>query len=121
VFDEYDAARPDVMFILQRVLEAAGKLTLLDQNRVITPHPYFGCSPRPTPSGWAMHRACITARSPSTTGRWDRWNIVATLNYLPEAEESCDRGRQGTELCQRQRQSNLSSRWWRWQTSPVRG
>ncbi len=41
VFDEYDAGRPDVMFVIQRILEAQGKLTLLDQNRVIRPNPYF--------------------------------------------------------------------------------
>ena len=70
VFDEYDAGRPDVMFVIQRVLEVSGRLTLLDQSRVIRPHPAFRCSPRPTPSGWAIRPGCITARSRSTRGRW---------------------------------------------------
>jgi cobaltochelatase CobS len=57
VFDEYDAGRPDVMFVIQRVLEVEGKLTLLDQNRVIRPHPRSGCSPPPTRWAGRHHRA----------------------------------------------------------------
>ncbi len=53
IFDEYDAGRPDVMFVIQRILERDGKFTLLDQNRVIHPHPISACSRRPTPSAWA--------------------------------------------------------------------
>ena len=57
VFDEYDAGRPDVMFVIQRVLEVSGKLTLLDQNKVIRPHAASACLPPPTPSVWATRRA----------------------------------------------------------------
>jgi cobaltochelatase CobS len=53
LFDEYDAGRPDVMFVIQRILERDGKFTLLDQNRVIQPHPASACSPPPTPWAWA--------------------------------------------------------------------
>ena len=71
VFDEYDAGRPDVMFVIQRVLEAEGKLTLLDQNRVIRPEPRgSACSRRPTPSASATRPASITARRRSIRARW---------------------------------------------------
>ena len=70
VFDEYDAGRPDVMFVIQRVLEVEGKLTLLDQNKVIRPHPCSACSPPRTRSAWATRPASITARSRSTRARW---------------------------------------------------
>ena len=71
VFDEYDAGRPDVMFVIQRVLEVEGKLTLLDQNRVIRPsNPGSACSPPPTRSAWATRPASITARSRSIRARW---------------------------------------------------
>jgi cobaltochelatase CobS len=70
VFDEYDAGRPDVMFVIQRVLEAQGRLTLLDQNRVIRPAPGSACSRRPTRSASATPRASITAPSRSIRARW---------------------------------------------------
>ncbi len=88
VFDEYDAGRPDVMFIIQRVLEADGKLTLLDQNKVITPNPYF-----------RIFGTCNTLGSGDTSGLYygtqnlnqgqlDRWNIFTTLSFLdPKVEE----------------------------------
>ena len=63
VFDEYDAGRPDVMFVIQRVLEAEGRLTILDQNKVIAPHPSFACSRPPIRSASAMRVASIMARS----------------------------------------------------------
>jgi len=88
VFDEYDAGRPDVMFVIQRVLEVEGKLTLLDQNRVIRPHPSSACSPPPTRSAWATPPASITAPQQINQGQMDRWNIVATLNYLPHGQET---------------------------------
>ena len=69
-FDEYDAGRPDVMFVIQRVLEVSGKLTLLDQRRVIRPILRSACSPPPTPSASATPRASITARSRSIRARW---------------------------------------------------
>tara|TARA_Y100000766_G_scaffold246564_1_gene227181 strand:+ start:562 stop:1530 length:969 start_codon:yes stop_codon:yes gene_type:complete len=88
VFDEYDAGRPDVMFVIQRVLEADGKLTLLDQNSVINPNPYF-----------RIFGTCNTLGSGDTSGLYygtqnlnqgqlDRWNIFCALNFLkPEIEE----------------------------------
>ncbi len=88
VFDEYDAARPDVMFILQRVLEAQGKLTLLDQNRVITPHPWFRLFATTNTVGLGDASGLYHGTHPINQGQMDRWNIVATLNYLPEAEEA---------------------------------
>ena len=70
-FDEYDAGRPDVMFVIQRVLEVDGKLTLLDQNKVIRPHPYFRLfSTANTVGPRRHHRASITAPSRSTRARW---------------------------------------------------
>jgi cobaltochelatase CobS len=87
VFDEYDAARPDVMFILQRVLEAQGKLTLLDQSRVISPHPYFRLFATANTVGLGDASGMYHGTQPINQGQMDRWNIVATLNYLPEEQE----------------------------------
>src|SRR6202035_2207708 len=87
VFDEYDAARPDVMFVIQRVLEAGGKLTLLDQGRVITPHPFFRLFATTNTVGLGDNSGLYHGTQPINQGQMDRWNIVATLNYLPEAEE----------------------------------
>ncbi len=87
VFDEYDAARPDVMFVIQRVLEAQGKLTLLDQNRILTPHPYFRLFATTNTVGLGDTSGLYHGTQPINQGQMDRWNIVATLNYLPEAEE----------------------------------
>jgi cobaltochelatase CobS len=86
-FDEYDAGRPDVMFAIQRVLESSGRLTLLDQSRVIRPHPAFRCSPRRTPSA-GRHFASIMVPSRINQAQMDRWSIVTTLNYLPHDNES---------------------------------
>lgn len=87
VFDEYDAARPDVMFVIQRVLEASGKLTLLDQNRVITPHPYFRLFATTNTVGLGDTSGLYHGTQPINQGQMDRWNIIATLNYLPEEQE----------------------------------
>ena len=87
VFDEYDAGRPDVMFVIQRVLEAHGKFTLLDQNRVITPHPYFRLFATANTVGLGDSTGLYHGTQPINQGQMDRWNIVATLNYLPEADE----------------------------------
>lgn len=87
VFDEYDAARPDVMFVLQRVLEAHGKLTLLDQNRVITQHPYFRLFATANTIGLGDASGLYHGTQPINQGQMDRWNIVATLNYLPAQNE----------------------------------
>lgn len=88
VFDEYDAARPDVMFVIQRVLESAGKLTLLDQNRVITPHPYFRLFATTNTVGLGDTSGLYHGTQPINQGQMDRWNIIATLNYLPEEQET---------------------------------
>jgi cobaltochelatase CobS len=87
VFDEYDAGRPDVMFVIQRVLEAAGKFTLLDQNRVITPHPYFRLFATANTIGLGDSTGLYHGTQPINQGQMDRWNIVANLGYLPLEEE----------------------------------
>jgi cobaltochelatase CobS len=87
VFDEYDAGRPDVMFVIQRVLEVDGKLTLLDQSKVIHPHPYFRLFATSNTIGLGDTSGLYHGAQQINQGQMDRWNIVATLNYLaPEAE-----------------------------------
>jgi cobaltochelatase CobS len=87
VFDEYDAGRPDVMFVIQRVLEAQGKLTLLDQNTVMTPHPYFRLFATANTIGLGDASGMYHGTHAINQGQMDRWNIVATLNYLPAETE----------------------------------
>ncbi|MEP2827680.1 cobaltochelatase subunit CobS [Parvibaculum sp.] len=87
VFDEYDAGRPDVMFVIQRVLEASGKLTLLDQNRVIRPHPAFRLFATANTVGLGDTSGLYHGTQQINQGQMDRWNIVTTLNYLPHADE----------------------------------
>ena len=87
VFDEYDAGRPDVMFVIQRVLEAEGRLTLLEQNRVITPHPAFRIFSTANTVGLGDPTGLYHGTQVINQGQMDRWNIVTTLNYLPEKEE----------------------------------
>jgi len=87
VFDEYDAGRPDVMFVIQRVLEVEGKLTLLDQNRVIRPHPAFRLFATANTIGLGDTTGLYHGTQQINQGQMDRWNIVATLNYLPHDEE----------------------------------
>lgn len=87
VFDEYDAGRPDVMFVIQRVLEVEGKLTLLDQNRVIRPHPAFRLFATSNTIGLGDTTGLYHGTQQINQGQMDRWNIVATLNYLPEDKE----------------------------------
>ena len=88
VFDEYDAGRPDVMFVIQRVLETEGKLTLLDQNRVIRPHPYFRLFATTNTVGLGDTTGLYHGTQQINQGQMDRWNIVATLNYLPHDDET---------------------------------
>ena len=88
VFDEYDAGRPDVMFVIQRVLEVEGKLTLLDQNRVIRPHPSFRLFSTANTVGLGDTTGLYHGTQQINQGQMDRWNIVATLNYLPHAQET---------------------------------
>jgi len=87
VFDEYDAGRPDVMFVIQRVLEAEGRLTLLDQNRVIRPHPAFRLFATANTVGLGDASGLYHGTQQINQGQMDRWNIVATLNYLPHDDE----------------------------------
>ena len=86
-FDEYDAGRADVMFVIQRVLEVEGKLTLLDQNRVIRPHPAFRLFATSNTVGLGDTTGLYHGTQQINQGQMDRWNIVATLNYLPHDEE----------------------------------
>jgi cobaltochelatase CobS len=87
VFDEYDAGRPDVMFVIQRVLESQGKLTLLDQNRVLHPHPFFRIFATANTIGLGDPTGLYHGTQPINQGQMDRWNIVTALNYLPEEHE----------------------------------
>jgi cobaltochelatase CobS len=88
VFDEYDAGRPDVMFVIQRVLEVEGRLTLLDQNRVIHPHPAFRLFATANTVGLGDTTGLYHGTQQINQGQMDRWNIVATLNYLPHGQET---------------------------------
>jgi cobaltochelatase CobS len=82
VFDEYDAGRPDVMFVIQRVLEASGRLTLLDQNRVIRPNPWFRLFSTTNTIGLGDTTGLYHGTQQINQGQMDRWSIVTTLNYL---------------------------------------
>ena len=88
VFDEYDAGRPDVMFVIQRVLEVEGKLTLLDQNRVIRPNPYFRLFATANTVGLGDTTGLYHGTQQINQGQMDRWSIVTTLNYLPAETET---------------------------------
>jgi cobaltochelatase CobS len=87
VFDEYDAGRPDVMFVIQRVLEVQGKLTLLDQNKVIRPHPAFRLFSTTNTIGLGDTTGLYHGTQQINQGQMDRWSIVATLNYLSHDSE----------------------------------
>ena len=86
-FDEYDAGRPDVMFVIQRVLEAQGRLTLLDQNKVITPHNAFRLFSTTNTVGLGDTSGLYHGTQQINQGQMDRWSIVCQLNYLPHASE----------------------------------
>lgn len=89
VFDEYDAGRPDVMFVIQRILESEGRLTLVDQNKVITPHDNFRIFATANTVGLGDATGLYHGTQQINQGQMDRWNIVAALNYLPaEAEKN---------------------------------
>ena len=87
VFDEYDAGRADVMFVIQRILEVDGKMTLLDQNRVIRPHAAFRLFSTTNTVGLGDTTGLYHGTQQINQGQMDRWNIVATLNYLPHDDE----------------------------------
>jgi len=88
VFDEYDAGRADVMFVIQRVLEVDGKLTLLDQNKVISPHPSFRLFATANTVGLGDTTGLYHGTQQINQGQMDRWSIVSTLNYLPHKDET---------------------------------
>ena len=87
ILDEYDAGRPDVMFVLQRVLEADGKLTLLDQNRVLQPHAAFRLFATANTVGLGDASGMYYGTQPLNQGQMDRWQVIATLNYLAASTE----------------------------------
>ena len=93
VFDEYDAGRPDVMFVIQQVLELDGRLTLLDQSQVIQPHPNFRLFGTANTVGLGDATGLYFGTQQLNQGQMDRWSIVATLNYLPSRQTE-----QGREL-----------------------
>ena len=87
VFDEYDAGRPDVMFVIQRILEVEGKLTLLDQNKVIVPHSHFRLFSTTNTIGLGDTTGLYHGTQQINQGQMDRWSIVSTLNYLDHDAE----------------------------------
>jgi cobaltochelatase CobS len=87
VFDEYDAGRPDVMFVIQRILESSGKLTLLDQSRVIRPHQAFRLFATANTVGLGDTTGLYHGTQQINQAQMDRWSIVSALNYLPHAQE----------------------------------
>jgi len=87
VFDEYDAGRPDVMFVIQRILEASGQLTLLDQNRVMKPNPFFRLFATTNTVGLGDTTGLYHGTQQLNQGQLDRWSIVTTLNYLAHDAE----------------------------------
>jgi len=88
IFDELDAARPEVMFVIQRILEREGKFTLLDQNRVLTPNPHFRLFATANTVGLGNLTGLYHGTSMMNQAQIDRWNIVAQLNYLSAEEEA---------------------------------
>ncbi len=88
VFDEYDAGRADVMFVIQRVLESEGRLTLLDQNEVIVPHPHFRIFSTTNTVGLGDTTGLYHGTQQINQGQMDRWSLVATLNYLSHDAET---------------------------------
>jgi len=87
IFDEYDAGRPDVMFVIQRLLERDGKFTLLDQNRVIQAHPWFRLFATANTVGLGNVNGMYHGTQVLNHAQLDRWNIIASLNYLPHQDE----------------------------------
>ncbi len=96
VFDEYDAGRPDVMFVIQRLLESDGKLTLLDQNKILTPNPSFRIFGTCNTLGTGDESGLYYGTQNLNQGQLDRWNIFTTLNFMkPEIEEKIVRNKLG--------------------------
>jgi cobaltochelatase CobS len=87
IFDEYDAGRPEIMFVIQRLLERDGQFTLLDQNQVIKPHPQFRLFATSNTVGLGNLNGLYHGAQQLNQAQMDRWNIVATLNHLPPEQE----------------------------------
>ncbi len=87
VFDEYDAGRPDVMFVIQRILESVGGLTILDQNRVLHPHPSFRLFATANTVGLGDITGLYHGTQQLNQAQLDRWNVTVRLDYLQEADE----------------------------------
>ena len=87
MFDEYDAGRPDVMFVIQRILESDGNFTLLDKNKVLEQHDYFRMFATTNTVGLGDTTGLYHGTQQINQGQMDRWNIVSTLNYLPFEKE----------------------------------
>ncbi len=87
VFDEYDAGRPDVMFVIQRVLESSGQLTLLDQSRVLRPHPAFRFFATANTVGLGDTTGLYHGTQQINQAQMDRWSITTVLNYMPAETE----------------------------------
>ena len=87
VFDEYDAGRPDVMFVIQRILEAEGRLTLLDQSKVLKPHSFFRLFATTNTIGLGDTTGLYHGTQQINQGQMDRWNIITSLNYLENKAE----------------------------------
>jgi cobaltochelatase CobS len=87
VFDEYDAGRPDVMFVIQRILESEGNFTLLDKNKVLEQHDFFRIFATTNTVGLGDTTGLYHGTQQINQGQMDRWNIVSTLNYLPFEKE----------------------------------
>lgn len=87
IFDEYDAGRPDIMFVIQRILERDGKFTMLDQNKVITPNPHFRMFATSNTIGQGNLNGLYQGAQLLNHAQLDRWDILTSLNYLPLAEE----------------------------------
>lgn len=98
VFDEYDAGRPDVMFVIQRILEVEGRLTLLDQNKVITPHAAFRIFATSNTVGLGDTTGLYHGTQQINQGQMDRWHVVATLNYLEHDVEAAIIGKKEPEV-----------------------
>ena len=82
VFDEYDAGRPDVMFVIQKILEKEGSFTLLDQNKILKQHPFFRLFATANTIGLGDTTGLYQGTQQINQGQLDRWNIITTLNYL---------------------------------------
>ena len=87
VFDEYDAGRPDVMFVIQRILEVEGKLTLLDQNKILEPHSSFRLFATTNTVGLGDMTGLYHGTQQINQGQMDRWHVLSTLNYLDPNQE----------------------------------